>query len=94
MNSTSERARCTPLRDDLRTREARSLPIVEAAFAGDMFARIPSMDTKAKSETPAERVAHLRWLEDSPLFSDPVQIARFHDAVVRPEWITGQSVWH
>ncbi|HYH05708.1 MAG TPA: hypothetical protein VEK11_01495 [Thermoanaerobaculia bacterium] len=52
------------------------------------------MDTKAKSETPAERVAHLRWLEDSPLFSDPVQIARFHDAVVRPEWITGQSVWH
>ncbi len=33
-----------------------------------------------------ERLEKLSWLADVPLFIDETQVARFHDAVVRPEY--------
>jgi len=44
---------------------------------------------RSDSKLAADKLHQLRWLEDAPLFSDPVQIARFHDAIVRPEWVEG-----
>ncbi len=48
---------------------------------------------KADNTEAARRQHQLRWLEDAPLFSDPVSIARFHDAIVRPTSTTNQVTY-
>jgi hypothetical protein len=38
------------------------------------------------AEQRLARLEKLSWLADVPLFIDETQVARFHDAVVRPDY--------
>ncbi len=50
------------------------------------------MENTKRSESTV-RLDQLRWLEDAPLFSDPVQVGHFHDAIVRPPGITSEFTY-